>query len=369
MRAPSTSISRRDHRELLAAVAREDVLGADRLRHHAGDGGQHGVTGQVTVGVVDLLEVVDVDEQQRQRLLVPDREADLRVQAIDEVAAVEGRRQAVAQRRLEQLLLIVLVDLVLVREAEDRRRADRDLVAVGQVVTRDPATVAERAVGRAQVDQHHLAAVAFDRGVLARDAVVEHPDVGALAAAERRALALELIHLPEAGPRDDDQVRARAPASARRRRDGRRSVECGVFQRLRHPASMLTETGRRRTVGRAKGPSHGPSHDPSTGGSNLATRHFPEPSDDLCTSLSSVRATMSTEETKTESAPSRDAKPESVSTPSKAGRLRRPLTSTRPSRGRLRKRLRPERPWHPQTRRSRRPRPLPKREPAPVIRA
>ena len=236
-----------DHRELLAAVARQDVLGADRLRHHAGDGGQHRVTGQVTVGVVDLLEVVDVDEQQRQRLLVPDREADLRVQAIDEVAAVEGRRQTVAQRRLEQLLLVVLVDLVLVREAEDRRRADRDLVAVRQVVTRDPATVAERAVGRAQVDQHHLAAVAFDRGVLARDAVVEHPDVGALAAAERRALALELIHLPEAGPRDHHQVRAGAPTSARRRRDGRRSVECGVFQRLRHPASHPVSTLTRDT--------------------------------------------------------------------------------------------------------------------------
>ena len=77
---------------------------------------------------------------------------------------------------------------------------------------------------------------------------------------------------------------------------------------------------------------------------------------------------MSTEETKTESAPSRDAKPESVSTPPNAAAsssVRRPLTSTRASRGRLRKRLRPERPGPPQTRRSRRPRPLPKREPAP----
>ena len=224
-----------DHRELLAAVARQDVLGADRLRHHAGDGGQHRVAGQVTVGVVDLLEVVDVDEQQRQRLLVPDREADLRVQAIDEVAAVEGRRQTVAQRRLEQLLLVVLVDLVLVREAEDRRRADRDLVAVGQVVTLDPATVAERAVGRARSTStilppsRSIAACSRETPSSSTRMSVRSPRPSV----ERSPLSLYIS--PKLGPEITTRY-ALGPPRARRRRDGRRSVECGVFQRLRHPA-------------------------------------------------------------------------------------------------------------------------------------
>jgi hypothetical protein len=71
------SISRQMTANFLAAVARQHVFGPDRRGHDPRDARQHLVTGQVTVLVVDLLEVVDVDEQQRQRLLVADGEADL----------------------------------------------------------------------------------------------------------------------------------------------------------------------------------------------------------------------------------------------------------------------------------------------------
>jgi hypothetical protein len=234
-----------DDRELLAAVAREHVLGPDGLVHHLGDARQHHVTRHVSELIVDLLEVIDVDEQQGQRLLVAQREADLRVQPVDEVAAVERRGQTVAQRRFEQLLLIVLVDVVLIREPENRRRADRNLVAVDQIVTIDALAVAERPVRRPQVGEHHLPAVPFDRGVLARHAVVQHANVGLLAAAEHRPLALQLVHFPEAGPGDHDQIGARAGSRARSRLDGRRTVDRGVLVRPWHPASMLTEVAAR----------------------------------------------------------------------------------------------------------------------------
>src|SRR5262249_35916140 len=48
-----------DDGELLAAVAGEDVLGAQRRRQQRGDLRQHQVAGLVAVGVVHLLEVVD----------------------------------------------------------------------------------------------------------------------------------------------------------------------------------------------------------------------------------------------------------------------------------------------------------------------
>ena len=67
----------------------------------------------------------------------------------------------------------------------------------------------ERAVRRLQIDEHQLAAVALDRDVLTRDPVVDHPDVGAIAAPEDRAVTLELVHLAEARPRDHHEVGAR----------------------------------------------------------------------------------------------------------------------------------------------------------------
>ena len=58
-----------DDGELLAAVARQHVLGADRRGHHARDAPPApGRRARWPYVVVDLLEVVDVDEQQRQRL-------------------------------------------------------------------------------------------------------------------------------------------------------------------------------------------------------------------------------------------------------------------------------------------------------------
>jgi hypothetical protein len=151
----------------------------------------------------------------------------------------------VPQRRLEEALLIALVDLILIGELQDGRGADGDLVAVDQLVALDLGSVAERAVGRSEVDEQVLAAVALDGRVLARNAVIEHANGRSVGAADHRSVPLQPVHLSEARPRDHQQVGARAA-----RRCGRLhrwlTLERGVVDGLRHLATMLTD-GKRWT--------------------------------------------------------------------------------------------------------------------------
>ena len=59
--------------ELFAAVTRARVVGALAAIQSLRDGLQHFVAGVVPVFVVHELEVIDVDEEQRKRLLAPAR--------------------------------------------------------------------------------------------------------------------------------------------------------------------------------------------------------------------------------------------------------------------------------------------------------
>ena len=91
-----------DHRELFAAEARHRVHRPDavvqRLRHRL----QHQVAGRVAVGVVDLLEVIDVDHQHQRRLAGPRDAVDLAGQRELELAPVRQAGERVAARELAQ---------------------------------------------------------------------------------------------------------------------------------------------------------------------------------------------------------------------------------------------------------------------------
>ena len=63
-----------EHDELVAAEPADHVVGADRVLDALGDRRQHRVTRFVPERVVDVLEAVEVDEQQRVRLDRPLRE-------------------------------------------------------------------------------------------------------------------------------------------------------------------------------------------------------------------------------------------------------------------------------------------------------
>ena len=57
-----------DQRELLAAVAAGEVDLADAAEQDLADRAQDRVAGLVAMGVVDLLEVVEVEEDERERV-------------------------------------------------------------------------------------------------------------------------------------------------------------------------------------------------------------------------------------------------------------------------------------------------------------
>jgi hypothetical protein len=68
---------RQDDRELVAAEPASQIVAPQLLAQRIGDRAERSVSGQVTIGVVDHLEMVDVDQGHRQRAAGPDGPSDL----------------------------------------------------------------------------------------------------------------------------------------------------------------------------------------------------------------------------------------------------------------------------------------------------
>ena len=84
--------------ELVAADPEDLLAGARPRLEHAGDGDEHPVAGRVALRVVDLLELVEVDEHERDRRLPRRRLLEDRLEVLVERAAVAEERQRVATR-------------------------------------------------------------------------------------------------------------------------------------------------------------------------------------------------------------------------------------------------------------------------------
>jgi hypothetical protein len=87
-----------EHDELVTAQARDGVGVANRLRKPPGEGLQHFVAGKVAERVVDVLEPVEIDEEQRDGAIVAPRERDRVIESLVECAAVVQARQRVESR-------------------------------------------------------------------------------------------------------------------------------------------------------------------------------------------------------------------------------------------------------------------------------
>ena len=89
-----------EHHEFVAAEARHEILGPQHLAQPIGDGAQQLVAAGMAERVVDLLELVEVDEQQRRQLLraLLDRQQPLDLVA--EIDPVGKRRQLVITRQM-----------------------------------------------------------------------------------------------------------------------------------------------------------------------------------------------------------------------------------------------------------------------------
>jgi hypothetical protein len=136
---------RKDHRELVAADPAGDVGTAHDGPHALGRLGEHRIPGEVADPVVDLLEVVEVEDDQRQPPLVPMGARDLPRQRLMEVAAVVEARKRVEVGELPgfaeaasvldrrhgpygerlELANVVVLERVVRRPREDREVAAR----------------------------------------------------------------------------------------------------------------------------------------------------------------------------------------------------------------------------------------------------
>ena len=116
-----------DDRELLAAVARDDVVGAPAVLQDLRHAAQRVVAGQVAVAVVVALEVIDVDHQHRQRQPGAVAALHLQRQPLAEVAVVVEAGEAVGDRQLGEArvqrleLARALDDLLLQRRVQRRQ--------------------------------------------------------------------------------------------------------------------------------------------------------------------------------------------------------------------------------------------------------
>ena len=117
--------------ELVSADAARNVRLAHRLAHALGDLGERGVAGEMADPVVDSLEVVDVDDHERETARVAVRARDLSRERLVEVAAVVEPGQRVEVGELARLLEAP-------RVLERRRDALRELLGAAEVVVAEP---------------------------------------------------------------------------------------------------------------------------------------------------------------------------------------------------------------------------------------
>jgi hypothetical protein len=124
-RGPELGLARlgQQHRELVPAKAAEDVRGPQVGGEGDRDPAQQGVAGRMTLGVVDGLEVVEVDHDQAQRApVVAHVVRPLRLEALGEAATVQAARQRVRAREPRELAPLVLA----VRRLGDAHHRGRD---------------------------------------------------------------------------------------------------------------------------------------------------------------------------------------------------------------------------------------------------
>ncbi len=108
------------HAELVATQPRERVLALQACLEAQRDLAQHGVAGCVAAGIVDDLEAVEIEEQQRRQARRLRPRGQHRLQSALEFGAIDERRKAVVRRLPRQILDV----LALARHvAEDQHEA------------------------------------------------------------------------------------------------------------------------------------------------------------------------------------------------------------------------------------------------------
>ena len=204
--------------ELLAAVARQDVLAPDLALDDRRQLLEHVVAGEVAEAVVDRLEAIDVEQDQRQLATIALGARHFAVELLEEIAAVEHLRQTVDGGEAIDLLVVGVLDVAAREELEDGA-ADLDEVAVAQHVLVDELIVDVGAVGRAEVAQDDRLAGVDDLGVVARHRLLIDLHVRLRRAADDDVGVLEVVLAAELQAVDDDEAGVLADRLLRDLRD------------------------------------------------------------------------------------------------------------------------------------------------------
>lgn len=166
-----------DEGEFLTAVACEKLFATHPLTDLLSHLAQDVIACQVSEGVVELLEMVDVEERQGEVALVAGATGDLALEKIHKIALVVDLRQAVDDGHAINLFMVETFDIATTDELENGT-ADLDQIAVVEGgLTRDVGVVDEGAVGRAQILDVGNVAELEDAGMTAGDIVELQDDL------------------------------------------------------------------------------------------------------------------------------------------------------------------------------------------------
>lgn len=103
-RVPRVGDILQENDELVAAEAGHGIDFAHQAMQAAGDGNEHGVARRVAVGVVDVLEVVQVEQQQRNKVAAAPGERERPLHPVGEQATVGQAGQRVVMGKVTELL-------------------------------------------------------------------------------------------------------------------------------------------------------------------------------------------------------------------------------------------------------------------------
>src|SRR5262249_47559616 len=140
------------------------------------------IAAEVAQLVVDGLEAVEVEEDDRQRPAVALRARQLAVEELQHVALVVDLGQGVDDGETVNFLVIFGLDVAAGEKAIDAV-ADAKIIAVVELADGNAQVVDEGAVGALQIDGVIAVDARLDAGVAARDGVIVDANVAVVAAA------------------------------------------------------------------------------------------------------------------------------------------------------------------------------------------
>ncbi len=151
--------------ELVAAQAGDELTGRESLAHAVGDGDQHLVAGAVAADVVDFLEAVEIDDDQREAGAAAVGARDVLVETVGEARAVRQACEGIVQRHVAQLAERIAAGLIVNQVAgqagaDDQQADDGD--GQGQGFHGGRIGVAGRDIEGMNVDGRHAGEMQAD---------------------------------------------------------------------------------------------------------------------------------------------------------------------------------------------------------------